>query len=148
MGWSSRLFLLSADDGLHRLASAAFGRMLRPHSRCRLPDFAGQRVRLASVAVELAGGIPIGVRHFSFSILEFDADGVLDLKRFSKHQMALVDTMLAGVPESPARQASVVDATSRFVARGGTWEPDHRHRRSIEAAAMGVQPCPKVRVVG
>jgi hypothetical protein len=113
-----------------------------------IPDFAGQRVRLASVVVELADGISVGVRHFSFSILDFDVDWVLNVERFSEHQMARFETMLAGVLKSPTQQASVVEATSRFVARGGTWEPDPHLRRSIEAAAIGVQPCPRVRVVG
>lgn len=148
MGWSSRLFLLSADDALHRLAGTAFGRMLRPGSRCRLPDFAGQRVRMAGVTVELANGIPLGVRHLSYSILHFDVDGVLDLARLNAHQVARMDTVLAGVLQPPTPQAPVVDATSRFIARGGSWEPDHRLRHSIEAAAMGLQPCPRVRVTG
>ena len=99
MGWSSRLFLLSADDALHRLASAAFGRMLRPGSRCRVPDFAGQRVRLASAVVELADGIPLGVRHLGYSILDFDVDGILDIPRLNAHQVARIDAMLAGVLE-------------------------------------------------
>lgn len=151
MGWSTRLFLLSADDALHRLASAAFGRMLRPGSRCRLPDFAGQRVRLASVTIELANGHPLGVRHLSFSMLDIDVDGLVDIARLNAHQVARVDTLLAGVLEprtQPTQQTPVIDATSRFIARGGAWEPDHRLRRSIEAAAMEMQPCPRVRVVG
>ncbi len=149
MGWSSRLFLLSADDALHRLASAAFDRMLRRGSRCRVPDFAGQRMRLASAIVELANGVPLGVRHLGYSMLEFDVDGILDVARLSAHQVARIDSMLAGVLESPApQQARVVDAASRFIARGGTWEPDGRLRRSIEDAAMGTQPCQRVRVVG
>ena len=147
MGWSSRLFLLSADDALHRLASAAFYRMLRPGSRCRVPDFAGQRVRLASAAVELADGIPLGVRHLGYSILDFDVDGILDIPRLNAHQVARIDSMLAGVLEPSAQQARVVDATSRFIARGGAWEPDRRLRRSIEDAAMGTRPCQRVRVV-
>ena len=40
---SSKLFLLSADDTLHALASSAFMRMLRQEDLARVPDFAGQR---------------------------------------------------------------------------------------------------------
>ena len=46
---SPRLFLLSADDALHTLASAAFMRMLRQEDVARVPDFAGQRTRQASI---------------------------------------------------------------------------------------------------
>lgn len=42
---SSKLFLLSADDTLHALASTAFMRMLRQEDLACVPDFAGQRVR-------------------------------------------------------------------------------------------------------
>jgi hypothetical protein len=41
----------------------------------------------------------------------------------------------------------VVDAATRFVARGGSWEPDRPLMRRIEAAALGHLPCPRVRVV-
>jgi hypothetical protein len=148
MGWSTRLFLLSSDDTLHRLAGTAFDRILRPGSRYRAPDFAGQRVRQASVTVELADGIPLGVRHLSFSILEFDANGALDVPRLNAQQVARVDSMLAGVLGLPDRDTSIIEATSRFIARGGSWSPDARLRRRIEAAAMGTLPCRRVRIVG
>lgn len=51
MGLSTKLFLLSADDVLHALASTAFMPMLRRDDVARVPDFAGQRVRQASVVV-------------------------------------------------------------------------------------------------
>jgi len=53
MGLSSRLFLLSADDKLHALASTSFVRMLRREDVARVPDFAGQRVHQASIVVEV-----------------------------------------------------------------------------------------------
>jgi hypothetical protein len=146
MGWSSRLFLLTADDELQRLAGAAFSRMLRPGSGCRLPQFAGQRVRLASVTVELADGIPLGVRHLSFSMLDFDGYGVLDVQRLNAQQVARVDTLLAGVLGPASQDAQIVEAASRFVARGGEWNPDPALRRRIEAAALGAVPCRRVRV--
>ena len=55
--------------------------MLRADTRCRAPDFAGHRVRVASIAVELAHCIPFGVHHLSFSMLDFDEHWVLDLQR-------------------------------------------------------------------
>ena len=87
------------------------------------------------------------MRNLSFSILEFDAEGALDLPRLNAQQVARVDSMLAGVLGLPARDTSVIEATSRFIARGGSWSPDARLRRRIEAAAMGTLPCRRVRVV-
>lgn len=148
MGWSSRLFLLSADDMLHRLASAAFARMLQPDNRSRLPGFAHQRVRLASITIELADRVPLGVRHSSYLILDFDADGVPDGRRLNAQQAARLDTMLAGVLGVPGRDTSVIEASSRFIAQGGTWQPDPRLRQKIEAAAMGILRCRRAHVVG
>jgi hypothetical protein len=83
MGLSSRLFLLSADDTLHALASTAFMRMLRREEVARIPDFAGQRVRQASIVVEVVNGTPSRMVHWTYSILDIDADGLLDVERLS-----------------------------------------------------------------
>lgn len=147
MGLSSRLFLLSADDTLHALASTAFMRMLRREDVARVPDFAGQRVRQASIVVEVVDGTPSRMVHWTFSILDIGADGLLDVERLSAQQFARVDD-----PFEPARPAQgkggpIKDAARRFVARGGSWEPDKRLLRRIEAAALGQVSCPRVRVV-
>jgi hypothetical protein len=144
---SSRLFLLSDDDALHALPGAAFMRMLRQQDFARVPDFGGQRVRQASVTVEVVGGTPKRVVHCTFAILDIDADGLLDVARLNTQQIALVDDLLT--PKGPSSETGkrIVDAASRFIAWGGSWEPDERQRRRIEAAALGQQPCSRVRVV-
>ena len=147
MGLTSRLFLLRGDDTLHALAGAAFMRMLRQEATARLPDFAGQRVRLASLVVEVADREPRRVLHASFSIVDIGADGRLDVARLNGQQIARVDTLMAGVLGEPRRGSPVVDAASHFIARGGSWEPDHQLLRRIEAAALGRLRCSRVRVV-
>lgn len=147
MGLSSRLFLLSADDTLHVLADAAFIRMLRRETVARIPDFAGQRVRQASVVVEVVNGTPSRMVRCTFSILDIDGDGALDVDRLNTQQLARVDNLFA--PDLPAHgtDGRIVDAADRFVARGGSWEPDQPQLRRIEAAALGRLACPRVRVV-
>ena len=147
MGLSSRLFLLSADDTLHALANTAFMRMLRREDVARIPDFAGQRVRQASIVVEVVNGTPSRMVHWTFSVLDIDPHGLLDVERLSAQQFARVND-----PFEPARPAQgkggpIIDAARRFVARGGSWEPDKRLLRRIEAAALGQVSCPRVRVV-
>jgi hypothetical protein len=83
VGLSSRLFLLSVDDTLHALAGTAFMRMLRQEEISRLPDFAGQRVRLASLVVELADRTPLRMLHRTFSIIDIGTDGLLDVARLN-----------------------------------------------------------------
>lgn len=147
MGLSSKLFLLSADDTLYALAGTAFMRMLRREDVARLPDFAGQRVRQASIVVELVDGIPSRMVHWTFSVLDIDAYGLLDVERLSAQQFARVDDPFE--PAAPAQDTGgpIIDAARRFVARGGAWEPDGRLLRRIEAAALGEVSCPRVRVI-
>jgi len=81
MRLSSRLFLLGADDTLHALAGTAFMRMLRREDVARIPDFAGQRVRQASIVVQVVEGTPARMVHWTFSMLDIGADGLLDAER-------------------------------------------------------------------
>lgn len=103
MGLSSRLFLLDGDDTLHGLAGTAFMRMLRQEDTARLPDFAGQRVRLASLIVELADRTPRRVLHANFSIIDIGPDGLLDVARLNAQQIARADSFMAGVLGEPPR---------------------------------------------
>lgn len=107
MGLSSRLFLLGGDDTLHGLAGTAFMRMLRQEDTARLPDFAGQRVRLASLIVELADRIPLRVLHANFSIINIGPDGLVDVARLNAQQIARADSFMAGVLGEPRRERSL-----------------------------------------
>ena len=147
MGLSSRLFLLSADDTLHALASTAFMRMLRREEVARIPDFAGQRVRQASIVVAVVNGAPTRIVRSTFAILDIDDDGVLDIERWNAQQFARVGDPFA--PERPDRGSmpQIIDAASRFIARGGSWEPDQTLLQRIEEAALLKLVCPRVKVV-
>ena len=148
MKLSSKLFLLSTDDALHALASTAFMRMLRQESPARVPDFAGQRVRQASVIVQVIDGTPSRMVHSTFSILEFKADGFLDVERLYTQQIARVDVRFdRSNSADEVAGGPVIEAAQRFIARGGSWEPDVRLLRRVEAAALGQVWCPRVRVL-
>ena len=145
---SSKLFLLSADDTLHALASAAFMRMLRHGDLARVPDFAGQRVRQASVIVQVVDGTPVRMVHSTFSILDIKPDGLLDVERLNTQQVARLDVRFDhSRPADEVAGGAVIDAARRFVARGGSWNPDSRLLRRIEAAALGQVSCPRVRML-
>ncbi len=148
MSLSSKLFLLSADGTLHALSNAAFMRMLRRESIARIPEFAGRRVRQASIVVALVnGGTPTQIVRCTFSILDIDEHGVLDLARWNAQQIARVADPFA--PDRPdcGSLPQVIDAASRFIARGGSWEPDQALLHRIEQTALLELSCPRVRVV-
>ena len=117
--------------------------MFRREDVARVPDFARQRVRQASIVVEVVDGTPSRMLHWTFSILDIDADGLLDVERLSAQQFARVDNPFEPARPDQGKGGPIKDAARRFVARGGSWEPDKRLLRRIEAAAWG-----KYRVCG
>ncbi len=141
MGLSYRRFLIARDDGLYRLPNTTFDRMLRDPANHRLTIFAGQRVRMADLIVELADGGPRRVVRSTFSVLAFDDEGGIDTARFEGQQFALAESALAPAFAVQERDDTVVDAAHRFVAHGGAWTPSSSLARSIEEAALGRLPC-------
>ena len=97
--------------------------------------------------MEVVDGTPSHMVHWTFSILDIDADGLLDVERLSAQQFARVDDPFELAGPAQGKGGSIIDAARRFVARGGSWEPDKRLLRRIEAAALGQVSCPRVRVV-
>ena len=143
MGTSCRIYLLDQDDTLYRLPSAKFSRMLRDPTCYRLPRFAGRRVRMTDVAVELIDRQPTRVIWISFAFLAFDDDGCFDLATFDRHQRARAELALAP-PSLEPRSEGVVDAADRFVAQGGRWTPSRALQRRIDAVALEQVKCPRL----
>jgi len=144
MGFSGRIFLLDEADGLFSLPNTRFEQMLRDPTTHPLPRFAGARVRMAEAIVELENRRPIRVVRTSFDILAFDLQGCFDRRAFDRHQRAHAELALALPTAEPARAATVVDATSRFVSQGGRWMPSPAVARLIEEAALGRVKCPRL----
>jgi hypothetical protein len=100
-----------------------------------------------SVVVEVVDGTPSRHVRWTFAILDIDGNGVLDVERWNAQQFARVEDPLAPAQPGPGHAGPVVDAASRFIARGGSWEPDQPLLRGIKAASLGRLACPRVRVV-
>jgi hypothetical protein len=65
--------------------------------------------------------------HQTCCFLDIDAGGFLDVERLSLQQLARFEDFLARAPQSLVSSARVVvEATNRFIAQGGSWEPDER----------------------
>lgn len=80
-------------------------------------------------------------------MLDFDESGALDVHRLNAQQVARLDSMVASVLGASKGVSGVVEASSSFLARGGTWEPSPQLRRQLDSAAMGALPCRRVRVI-
>jgi hypothetical protein len=137
-----RHYLLDSEGTLYRLPSAALDRMLQAPNRHRLARFAGQRVRSAEVVVEMVDGRPISVVRSVFNMLTFKRDGTLIPPLRDRHVRVRAELALA--LDSPDPRASVAEASTRFVARGGQWKPPAALARRIEQTALGRLKCPRV----
>ncbi len=144
MGVTFRRFLLGQDDGIFRLASAKFSRMIRDPSSEPILLFAGQRVRMADVLVELDGRAAVRIHRYAFAMLEFDRHGHLDFGKFEKQQFALASSAIDAALATPDPENKIVDAANRFVAHGGSWKPTHALKMRIEQAAFGELACRSV----
>jgi hypothetical protein len=137
-----RHFLLDRQDALYRLPSATFDRMLQTPGSYDLPIFAGQRVRSAEVAVEMTNGRPERILRSVFNILTFNTDGTLVPPLQDRHLRARAE--LALTLGTPHHRTEIAEASTRFVARGGQWQPSAALIRRIEQTAPGRQKCPRI----
>jgi hypothetical protein len=137
-----RHFLLDSEGTLYLLPSAALDRMLHNPTRHRLARFAGRRVRSAEVVVEMMNGRPLVVLRSVFNMLTFKSDGTMVSPLRDRHVRARAELALA--LDSPAPRASVAEASTRFVARGGQWKPPPALVRRIEQTALGRLKCPRL----
>ena len=145
MSYSTRTFILGPDDALYRLASAKFSRMVDDPASHRLERFAGQRVRMAEAIVEVRDRAPCAVVRLIYEMLGFDGEGRLDRATFVRQNAALAELAMSHViPRLEAEETAVVDAGSRFVARGGSWKPTPKQEREILSAALDETPCKRL----
>ncbi len=145
MTYSPRTFVVGADDTLYRLPTAKFSRMLDDPERHRMPGFAGQRVRMVEAIVELRDRVPCGVVRLVYEMLRFDAQGRLDRRVFERQNAALLELLVDRVVGEPStKDPSVVDASSRFIAQGGRWQPSPSLARRIRRVALGELKCKRL----
>jgi len=145
VSYSPRTFILGPDDTLYRLASAKFSRMVDDPESHRLERFAGQRMRMAEAIVEVRDRAPCAVVRLVYEMLGFDAQGRLDRATFIRQNAALAELAMSRViPRLEAERTDVVDAGSRFVARGGSWQPSAALERQILRAALGELKCERL----
>jgi hypothetical protein len=135
-----RLFVLGDSDQLYRLPAARYARMLRHPSDYPLASFANRRVRCAEAIVELKSRKAVRVVRLLFWNADFDDRGVLDTASLGRHSVAALDALLeeAWPREHPV---NIVDATARFVAKGGEWTPTPEQRTELSRAALGERDC-------
>ena len=145
MTYSPRRFIVGPDDTLYGLASAKFSRMVDDPDHHRLVRFAGQRVRMVEAIVEIRDRTPCAVVRLVYQILGFDARGRLDRDAFMRQNVALANLVADRfLGEATTNEATIVEASSRFVARGGLWQPSASLEQRILRAALGELKCERL----
>jgi hypothetical protein len=148
VGISNRTFLLDQDDCLFRLTVTQLEKMLASPAQHRYPQFAGQRVRVAQVLVQLRDRKPCAIARTNFHVLAFDAKGCFDVAAYMRQEFGRAEVALSPVLDAPAsdteRDTPVIEAAARFSARGGSWEPSRSLLRIIHDAALGELKCPRL----
>src|ERR1700741_3487283 len=115
--------------------------MLRDPGSHVLPGLAGQRVRMADLIVEIAGGAPVRVLRSTFATLSFDDRGRMDSGRFTRQQWARAESAFDSTLGGTKHEEKVFDAAAQFIAQGGTWRPSSALTRAITDAALGKMRC-------
>lgn len=144
MGLSCRRLFVANDGGLYRMSNAKFERMMRHPASERVALFAGQRVRSAELLIELLDGRPYRVRRVTFTIFQFDDQGCVDVDRYDKQQVALVNVAIDPALGIRKSTKNILDATDKFVAQGGYWFPTGLMKNQIEKVALGQLSCPSL----
>ena len=143
--YSARKFIVGPGNILYRLASKHFAAMLDDPENHRLLRFAGQRVRFVDAIVELRDRAPCAVVRLVYEILAFDAQGRFDSHTFKRQNWALVELQMNPVlGQATTSDSEVVDASSRFIAQGGRWQPSPELVRRIHQAALGEIKCERL----
>jgi hypothetical protein len=108
MSLSYRLILLDEREGLFRLPTSRFARMLQDPRNHPLSHFLGARVRMAQLRVELRDRRAGAILQSHDSLLSFDEAGHLDTAAFLQRQAARTEVYMA--PHIFTREAA--DETS------------------------------------
>lgn len=141
MGISHRMFLIDSADSLYRLATSTFYAMLQSPALRRYSQFSGQRIRTASICVELIDRQPVAVVRSTFDIVTFDDDGYFERDLYFQQQSSRAELAMAPMIFDRPSKIEVVEAASRFVAHGGCWIPSQLLASAIEDAALGRTRC-------
>ena len=114
MGYGYRQFLVDSQGVIVSLSNAVFERLLRSPEQNPMTAFAGQRVKMASITVELKNRKPVQVVLRAYFLVNFDNDGSLDTTLFQAQQFALTELLMSSVVSNgmgaPNRKGAVIDA--------------------------------------
>ena len=139
MGIGVRFFLFDNDGLVHRLSKKRFERLWRHDHDESLPQYAGQRVRCASVMLEIVNRKPVSFIDVNYTILPFDSLGHLEKGEIDREMQLIAKSM--SKPLRNSDPSNIVDATSIFAKKRlqdeFSWTPGPEIQSMITEAIFG-----------
>ena len=137
MGTGLRVFLVEDDGQVKRISVKRFQKLVDGVQDVEpLPEYAGQRLRIAFVTLEVEAGRPVAIERIDRAILVFDGTGRVDRKQEQKQGRLAVGSLSWPMPEPSEK--SVIDARSRFakkiIAHQYSWRLTPDVEEAIEKA--------------
>jgi hypothetical protein len=133
MGIGVRVFFVENEGRVKRISLKRFQRLIDSGQNVeRLPEYAGQRLRIAVVILEVKGRKPVAIERIDRSILVFDGTGRVDRRQEQKQGRLAVASLPWPMPESS--ETSVIDARSRFAKKRIAHEYSWRLTPDVEEA--------------
>jgi hypothetical protein len=140
MKLSHRIIFIDFSGHVLRMSNSNFEKLLGTRPTNRLPQFAGQRVRVAEVIVGLENRRPVDIVRISCFYLHFDKKGFADYETFMRHGALAMEAATGSHWPLPDERANVIRAGHRFAARRrdheAVWKPTSSLARSIYKAAL------------
>ncbi|MBI4527883.1 MAG: hypothetical protein HY695_29155 [Deltaproteobacteria bacterium] len=149
MNLSHRIIFVDGADRVMRMPNNRFEKLL---SRCpteRVPQFAGQRIRVAEVIVSLENRRPVEIIRTCYFYLNFDRRGFADYETFMKHGALAIEAHMGSFWRFPEDTKKVIRAGHLFAARRrdheAVWKPTPPLAGAICNAALDDPAYPRVR---
>ena len=98
----------------------------------RLPEYAGQRLRIAVVILEVKGRKPVAIERMDRGILVFDGTGRVNRSQEQKQGRLAVGSL--SWPGSESSKKGIIDARSRFAKKLIVHEYSWRLTPDVEEA--------------
>lgn len=135
MSLSLRYFFIDDTGQIHPVPLARYERIFSGQEA--VPQYAGRKMRVAEVSVELVNGMPARTLRDAFSFLAFDGAGHVD-QRFTDDYMRAASEAVSGAvldKMDSAKSGGVLQAGGRFAKRRleqtHQWQPDYQLRKKI-----------------
>jgi len=125
MRTSLRIFIVNDDDRVEALPVARYEKLLRRDLDFTVPQYAGRRIRYASVVVELENQKPLRIIYAQYSYLAFDTEGRLDIYEREKKAASALEML---PPLYQGIDSKMIDARHQFARK--RYEDTYRWRPS------------------